>query len=409
MKFQFFVAARYLLSRRKGLFALITTVIGVAGVSVGVAALLTTLSVMNGFQSDIQKRIVGAQSHVAIFGGMDRPGYAKVEKDVLALPEVEAVAPVAFGQAILAFRERSIGLMLKGLDVEKEARVNTLSSSITKGGWKSFVRPGEQEAPPPIVLGAELASNMGLFIGDDVVLISPKSVASAIGIMPKMRKFRVSGFIRTGYYEFDNSMAYLHLDEASNFLSLNGDVTGMEIKLKDINKAEKTAQKIKTIAPFPSVVRTFAQMNRTLYAALKLEKFVMFLILILIVLVAALNIASNLILMGTEKLRDIGLYRAMGATAAHIRGVFFCEGFLIATSGIVIGLALGFTLCWAIATFNFVELPGDIYYVTKVPVDIRLSDVLLIIGGSYLMCFIATLYPAARASSVSPVDAIRYG
>lgn len=409
MKFQLFVAARYLLSKRKGLFALITTVIGVAGVSVGVAALLTTMSVMNGFQSDIQKRIIGAQSHVAIFGGMDQPAYERVEKQVTALPEVEAVAPIVYGQAILAFRDRSIGLMLKGLDVQKEAGVNTLSSSLTKGGWKSFPRPGETESPPPIVLGAELASNMGLFLGDDVVLISPKSVASAIGIMPKMRKFRISGLIRTGYYEFDNSMAYLNLLEASNFLSLNGDVTGMEIKLKDINKAEKAAQKIKLIAPFPSVVRTFAQMNRTLYAALKLEKFVMFLILILIVLVAALNIASNLILMGTEKLRDIGLYRAMGATAAHIRGVFFCEGFLIATSGIVIGLSLGFLLCWAIATFNFVELPGDIYYVTKVPVEIRLSDLLLIIGGSYLMCFVATLYPAARASSVSPVDAIRYG
>lgn len=400
---------RYLKAKRKGLFAIITTIIGVAGVAVGVAALLTTLSVMNGFQDDIQKKITGAQSHIVIFGQLPMTAYHALEAKVTRDPDVEAVSPMVLGQAILTVGGRSMGIMLRGLDPDAERKVSMLEKSFTEGDWSVRKRPGETQPPPPIVLGQELANNLSVWVGDDIILVSPQSITSGMGIFPKMKKFRVSGLLKTGYYEFDATAAYALLPDASDFLGLGGSATGMEVRLHDIQKAPRVAKRLESMAGFPYTVKTFADMNRTLYAALKLEKMVMFIILILIVFVAALNIASNLILLGVEKLRDIGIMRAMGATPANIRRIFLWEGFLIGTMGIALGLALGFLLCWIIATFNIVELPGDIYYVTRVPVSIHTGDIIAIVLGSYVLCFLATVYPSRRASSVSPVEAIHYG
>lgn len=228
-------------------------------------------------------------------------------------------------------------------------------------------------------------------------------------MFPKMKKFRVSGLLRTGYYEFDNTIAYTTLPHASDFLGLKGGVTGVAVKLHNLNQADQAAEEIRQAIGYGYTVRTFAQLNSTLYAALKLEKAVMFIILFLIIIVASLNIAGNLILLGTEKLRDIGLMRAMGASPKMIRKVFMWEAMAIATLGIFLGIALACLLCWIIATFNIVELPGDIYYLTKVPVRMEWTDLLAVVGGSYLICFFAGLYPAAKASRVNPTDAIRYG
>jgi len=405
MTFERFVAVRYL-CRRQGLFAFITTLIGVAGVSVGVAALITTLSVMNGFQTDIKDKIINAQSHILVFGNMNAQTYPEKIKQIEQIPQVAAAAPHIYGQAILTYAGQSTGLIVRGLDPEQERNINTLADSVTEG---SFTPVWAADAPPPVVLGTELAMNIGADIGDDVVLISPQSIATSAGMFPKMKKFRVSGFLRTGYYEFDNTIAYTLLPHASDFLGLKQGVTGIAVKLKDINQADKVAFQIREATGYNYSVRTFAQMNSTLYAALKLEKTMMFIILFLIIGVASLNIAGNLILLGTEKLRDIGILRAMGASPKQIRKVFMWEAMVIATLGITLGLLLAGLLCWVIATFNIVELPGDIYYLTKVPVHMELWDILAVVGGSYLICFIAGLYPAVKASRVHPTDAIRYG
>ena len=406
MKFERFVALRYL-TRRKGLFAIITTLIGVAGVSVGVAALITTLSVMNGFQSDIKTKVIGAQSHILVFGRMPASTYPEQIRKIEQIPLVEAAAPHIYGQAILSYDGQSVGLVVRGLDPEQEKKINSLSRSLTEG---SFVpKDWAADAPAPLVLGTELAAGLGADVGDDVVLISPQSISTSAGMFPKMKKFRVSGLLRTGYYEFDNTIAYAGLADASDFLGLKGGVTGVAVKLHDLNKAEQAAQQIREAIGLGYSVRTFAQLNSTLYAALKLEKAVMFIILFLIIIVASLNIAGNLILLGTEKLRDIGLMRAMGASPKMIRKVFMWEAMVIATLGICLGIALACLLCWIIATFNIVELPGDIYYLTKVPVRMEWSDILAVVGGSYFICFFAGLYPAAKASRVNPTDAIRYG
>lgn len=406
MKFERFVALRYL-TRRKGLFAIITTLIGVAGVSVGVAALITTLSVMNGFQSDIKTKVIGAQSHILVFGRMPASTYPEQIRKIEQIPLVEAAAPHIYGQAILSYNGQSVGLVVRGLDPEQEKKINSLSRSLTEGSFAP--KDWAADAPAPLVLGTELAAGLGADVGDDVVLISPQSISTSAGMFPKMKKFRVSGLLRTGYYEFDNTIAYAGLADASDFLGLKGGVTGVAVKLHDLNKAEQAAQRIREAIGFGYSVRTFAQLNSTLYAALKLEKAVMFIILFLIIIVASLNIAGNLILLGTEKLRDIGLMRAMGASPKMIRKVFMWEAMVIATLGICLGIALACLLCWIIATFNIVELPGDIYYLTKVPVRMEWSDILAVVGGSYFICFFAGLYPAAKASRVNPTDAIRYG
>ncbi|MBR4591927.1 MAG: ABC transporter permease [Elusimicrobiaceae bacterium] len=405
MNFERFIAVRYLI-RRQGLFAFITTLIGVAGVSVGVAALITTLSVMNGFQTDIKDKIIGAQSHILIFGQMNPQTYQEKISQITQLPLVAAAAPHIYGQGIITYEGQSLGLVVRGLDPEQEKNINTLTDSLVEG---TFTPDWEEDAPPPLVLGTELADHLGLEIGDDVVLISPQSISTAAGMFPKMKKFRISGLLRTGYYEFDNSIAYTLLTHASDFLGLKKGVTGIAVKLKNMNTADQAASQIQDLVGYGYSVRTFAQMNSTLYAALKLEKTMMFIILFLIIGVASLNIASNLILLGTEKLRDIGILRAMGASPLHVRKIFMWEAMIIATLGIVLGLLLACLLCWIIATFNIVELPGDIYYLTKVPVRMQLWDIVAVIGGSYLICFVAGLYPAVKASRVHPTDAIRYG
>lgn len=400
MKFETFIALRYLLSRSKGVFTVITTVIGILGVCVGVAALVTTLAVMSGFQNDIKNKVIGAQAHIMIVGSMPEGRYQKVQEAISSVKHVKASAPNILGQAILNFSDYSQGVVIRGLDAEQEKLTSDLPSSLVEG---SFSKEG---VSAPLVLGTELAANMGLDIDDNVVLVSPRSLA---GGLPKMKRFKITGLLKTGYYEFDNTIVYTDIASASDFLGLKGGVTGLSVKLDKLDNAEKAAAAIEEATQGRYAVRTFMQLNSTLYAALKLEKVMMFIILSLIILVASLNITSNLILFGTEKLKDIGLMRAMGASPARIRRIFILEGLYIGSAGVISGIVLALVLCWAITAFDIVQLPGDIYYLTKVPVSLQWTDILSVVLGSYFLCFLSALYPAYRASKVNPVDAIRYG
>lgn len=403
--YEFFIAKRYLKTKRKGLFAIITTIIAITGVAVGVAALLTTLAVMSGFQNDIRTKVIGAQSHVLLFGQMSEKKYKNYQKEIESLKKVSATAPNIHGQAILNYNQNSIGIIVRGMDADQEKNINNLHKSLLSGSFSNT----KNDDTPWVVLGEELAFNMGVDIDDNIILISPKSISTGGGIIPKMKKFQVSGLIKTGYYEFDNSMAYMSLEDSADFLGIPNQVTGISVKLHDLDDAQEVKNEIRKIVGNYYVIRTFEQLNSTLYAALKLEKTVMFIILSLIILVASLNIASNLILLGTEKLKEIGILRAMGAKPKNIKKIFLYEGFLIATTGILSGIALGFLLCLIIDKSNIISLPGDIYYITKVPIKINLMDLFYVVFGSYALCFLAALYPAIRASKVEPVDAIRYG
>ena len=389
---------------------MVTTLIGVSGVTVGVAALITTLSVMNGFQSDIKKKIIDAQAHIIIYGSAGAADGGRLEAAMRKEPQIEAFSPFAVGQAILTFSDRSTGVMVKGLVPQGEFKINRLESSIRAGSWDAL-SPRATPGPsvPAIVLGEELAKNIGAWLDDEIVLVSPKSVATSIGIFPKMRKFRVAGLIHTGYYEFDNTMAYCAIKDAADFFNLAGGANGMGLKLRDIERSGPVAAALKKSLGFQYIVKTYADMNQTLFAALRLEKFVMSLVLALIILVAVFNIASNLLMMSVEKLRDIGILRSVGAGPSFVRRVFFWEGNLIALCGISLGVLLGVGLSLFIARYPVVELPSDIYYVSRVPVEIRFWDVVITALVSYALCMLSAVYPALRASKISPVDAIRYG
>jgi len=405
MPLELFIALRYLRAKRKGLFAFVTTAIGVAGVTVGVAALITTLSVMNGFQSDIEKKIIGAQAHLTIYGAYGKNGQETLEKRVAAEPGVAAVAPFMLGQAIATYRNQTVGIVIKGLDPEKEFKVNDLGKTLSEGSWNDL----KTSSVPGIVLGEELARNLGAWPGETIVLISPKSVATPLGLLPKMQKFRVAGLLHTGYYEYDSTMGYADLGAVRKFLGVDAGASGVGARLVRLDDADAVAKRLRRDLGPEHVVRTYAQMNQTLFRALKLEKTVMFIILTLIILVASLNIASTLILRSVEKTRDIGLLKAMGATPGQIKRIFLAEGFMIGFSGLVMGLGLGLLLCWIIKTYPIVELPGDIYYLTRVPVYVNPWDVAAVMGVGLLLAILATLYPASRAAKVDPVQAIHYG
>ena len=406
MSIELFVALRSLQAKRKGMFAVVTTSIGVAGVTVGVAALITTMSVMNGFQSDIQKKIVGAQAHISIYGAGSALDRADLEATVKTDPEVDATAPFVLGQAILTHGSRSIGLVLKGLDPAREFAVNDLARKLVNGTWDGL---GGEGKTPGSVLGVELADRMDADVGSEVVLVSPQSVATPLGLLPKMQRFKVVGLLKTGYYEYDNGTAWTGLDAASKFLGGEMSASGVGLRLKHLSRADAVAARLRSLLGFRRVVRTYAQNNATLFAALKLEKTVMFIILSLITLVASLSIASTQILRTAEKTRDIGLLKAMGAHAAMIQKIFFVEGVLIGGTGVAAGMGLGFLLSWVIATFKIVELPADIYYLSRVPVDVRPWDVAAVTIMGLTLTILATIYPARRAAKSDPVEAIHYG
>ena len=408
MSASFFIAKRYLLAKRKGLFSMITTVIGVAGVTLAVAALIITLAVMNGFQSDIKQKVIDAQAHVTIYGRFDGEELHQLRDKIAEDRKTEATAPFVLGQAILTSHGRTAGVAVKGLSARLEKGINSLDKSLTHGTWDNFneIKDGE---PASIVLGEELAGNLSIWLDDEVVLVSPQSAAGAMGVLPKMKKFKVTGLIKTGYYEFDNTMAYCPIEAAEDFFGYTGAVAGLGIKMRNIKDSPVEAAELREMLGRGRVVKTYEDMNRNLFAALRLEKFVMSLILSIIILVATFNIASNLLMMSVEKLRDIGILRSMGANPAVIRGIFLWEGNMIALTGILLGIVLGAGISWFVGTYPVIELPSDIYYITKVPVDLRFSDIFLTAAISYLLCMASTVYPAIRASRVSPMDAIRYG
>jgi lipoprotein-releasing system permease protein len=262
---------------------------------------------------------------------------------------------------------------------------------------------------PEIVLGKQLARTLGVYKGDIIYVISPTGILSPIGHVPAMRRFQVTGLFETGMYEFDGSLAYIHLEAAQDLLRMKASVTGIELRVKDIYNAREIADKIISKLGFPFWARDWMQMNRNLFSALKLEKIVMFIILALIILVAAFNIASTLIMMVMEKTRDIAILKTMGATEKSIGKIFVLKGVIIGAVGTGIGVLFGFILCKLLEKYKFIELPGDVYYITTLPVHLEILDIVVIAAAAIVICFLATLYPARQASKLNPVEAIRYG
>jgi lipoprotein-releasing system permease protein len=411
MSFEFFIGSRYLRTKQKQAFISLITVLSIAGVTVGVMALIVVIAVMTGFEYDLKSRILGVESHIVI---MRHNGpfsdYRNILEHVENTDGVEAATPFINSQVILRSSLSLSGAVLRGIDPDSADRViKNLDKVSLKNLKETDQRKSTSIAMPSIILGKELAKNLGVMQGDPVHLISPRGMISPIGHIPTMKRFKVAGLFESGMYEYDRSLAYMHIKDAQKILRMGDSVNGIEVRVNDIYNARNIAGRIVKELGFQYWARDWMQMNQNLFSALKLEKTVMFIILALIVLVAAFNIASTLIMMVMEKTKDIAILKAMGATDKSIRKIFVFKGIVIGSIGTILGVCLGFILCTVLKYYQFIELPGDVYYITTLPVKLELLDVVIIASAAMAISFLATLYPARQASKLDPVEAIRYG
>jgi len=409
MSFEYFIGSRYLRAKQKQAFISLITLLSIAGVTVGVMALIVVIAVMAGFEADLKERILGVESHVVLMRhGGSFTNYPKTLAYLKNVQGVEAATPFIFAQVMLRSKSGVAGAVLRGIDPDTVGQVVKKLDGATLKKRQS-VSTKTKNTVPGIVLGKELAKNLNVSVGDVVYIISPRGMLSPMGHMPAMKRFQVSDYFESGMYEYDGSLAFIHLRDAQRLMRMRDGVTGIEIRVNDIHKANTISKEIRKNLGFPFWTRDWMQMNRNLFSALKLEKTVMFIILALIVMVAAFNIASSLIMMVMEKTRDIAILKAMGATDRSIRKIFIFKGMVIGAVGTFIGVCSGFVLCKLLERYKFIELPGDVYYITTLPVRLQSADVILIAMGALVICFLATLYPARQASDMNPVEAIRFG
>ena len=411
MSFEYFIGGRYLRAKQKETFISLITILSVAGVTVGVMALIVVIAVMAGFESDLKQRILGVESHIVLMRH-DGPfsGYEKISQQINELNRVEAATPFIYSQIMLRSSTGVSGAVLRGIDPESAGSViKILKNSVLQNLKHIERRENLKTFVPGIILGKELAKNLHVLEGDAVYLISSRGMISPIGYLPAMKRFEVVGLFESGMYEYDGSLAYINLKDAQKILNMKGSVTGIEIRVDDIYNARNVAKKIVSELGFPYWARDWMQMNRNLFSALKLEKTVMFIILALIVLVAAFNIASTLIMMVMGKTKDIAILKAMGAMDSSIRKIFIYKGMIIGAVGTLLGVCLGFIVCKLLEKYKFIQLPGDVYYISTLPVRLEALDVFIISSAAMVICFLATLYPANQASKLNPIEAIRYG
>jgi lipoprotein-releasing system permease protein len=395
------VALRHLRSRKQHAFISLITVISIVGVSLGVAALITVIAVMTGFSSYMQDRILGTTSHILV-QGTPAVDDADLVVDRISMHEgVVAASPYVMGQSLLKLDNEVTGVVVRGIDPLREGEVTELAMNMVRGSLKDLNDKG-------VVLGIEMMRIHGVRPGDSVTLVSPTEISSPFGMVPLMERFTVQGIFDTGMYEYDTGLVLITLNAARSFFDLGDKVTGIAVKVEDIYRTHETAASLQKALGYSYWVRDWREMNQNLFSALKLEKITMFVILVLIIIVAAFNIIGTLILVVMEKGKEIAILKAMGATRESIGRIFMLEGLIIGLGGTLLGLILGLVLSWTLANYIFFELPSSVYYVTTIPVKINLLDVAAICLAAVTVCFLATIYPARRASALNPVEILRY-
>jgi lipoprotein-releasing system permease protein len=405
--FELFLGIKYLKAKRKQRFISVITLISILGVMVGVMALIVVLSVMNGFRADLMSKILGVNSHLLVLNLSGTFGdYRQVEEDVRGQEGVVAVTPFVFSQVMLNNGGNVSGAVLRGIDPDSAGEVIDFKGMIKGGSLSSL--SGNVDDLPAVVLGSELAKRIAADIGGVVSIISPEGKLTPLGRTPNTRKFKVSAIFDSGMYEYDASMIYISLNEAQDFLALGDKVTGIEVRVKEVYEAANVAKTIQDRLGYPFWTKDWMVMNRSLFSALKLEKLTMFIILTMIVLVGALNIISTLVMVVMEKTRDVAILRAMGASAKSIMSIFMFQGLLVGVVGTIAGLACGLGICQLLAKYKFINLPSDVYYISKLPVLVEATDVSFVAGAAVVISFLATLYPSWYASRLNPVESFRY-
>ena len=427
MSYELFVSIRHLSAKKSQKFISLNTWISIAGVGLGVMALIVVIAVMSGFSKDLRDKILGTNSHVVV-SNMNRAmveNYDGILKKVRSVKGVIAAAPFIMNQVMLINGDRVSGIVVRGIDPEKEETVSDLGKNMvsgtvsdlkTKSSFSGEIKGREKKNRAGIILGKELLRRLGVGVGDIVSMVSPVSRVTPVGLIPRMKLFKVVGVFESGMYEYDANLSFILLKSAQKFFSMKNGVSGIEVRVADIEQAGNIASVIQNKLGFPYLVRDWMRMNRNLFSALKLEKVVMFIILILIIFVAAFNIVSTLFMLVMEKAKEIAILKSMGASCSSIMKIYSYQGLVIGLVGTFLGCATGFVIVPNLneivssieSIFGIVAFPSDVYYLDRLPSKIQYMDSFLIIIFSVVICLVASLYPAWRASKLDLVDGLRY-
>ena len=430
MQFELFVAARYLRAKRRQAVIGVITVISIVGVAAGVASLIIALAINNGFRQDLQDRLLGSTSHINLLR-VEADGirnWQPLLSDLEKQPHVAAGAPAIYEQVLISRGARAQGAVLKGIIPQEENKVSDLLASVKVGSATALYTtdtattaqtpPDTDEPNPlsariisslaPIVLGKDMADQLGATVGSLVTVTSPQGELTPFGIVPKYARFRVVGIFSSGFYDYDNTWAFIRLSDAQRLFDLSDVVSVLEFKVDDIYKAAEIGRNLEAAAGKGFMSTNWMEQNRALFRALRLERVVTFITIGLIVFVAALNILISLIMMVMEKTRDIAVLVSMGAKKRQVRRIFMYQGVLIGVVGTVIGLVLGYSISWAAGHYHLLSLSAEVYSIDYVPFAPRVWDAVLVSVVAIGISFVATLYPSWSAARVLPAEALRY-
>jgi lipoprotein-releasing system permease protein len=410
--FELFIGWRYTRAKRRNHFISFISLVSMAGIALGIAALITVMSVMNGFEREIRTRILGVASHIQINGGeRGLADWEAVARQAKANPEVLAAAPYVVAQGLVSTGSGVRGVFVRGVIPEMEDRVADIGRHMVAGKLADL-KAGEFG----IVLGIGLARSLRVQVGDRVTLVAPQGQVTPAGLIPRLKQFRVVGVFRVDHNEYDSALAMTRLEDAQVLYRLEGAVSGVRLKLKDLYKAPPVARALALSSPVETYVSDWTQQHANYFRAIQIEKRMMFIILTLIIAVAAFNLVSTLVMVVTDKHPDIAILRTLGASPAEIMRVFVVQGAFIGVAGTVLGVVLGVALALNIdvvvpaieRAFNFQVLSAEVYYITELPSDLRWRDAASVAVVSLLLAFVATIYPSWRASRVNPAEALRY-
>jgi lipoprotein-releasing system permease protein len=419
MQFELFIASRYLRAKRRQAVIGIITIISIIGVAAGVASLIVALAINNGFRQDLQDRLLSSTSHINLLrvqsdGIRDwQPLLQRLEK----MPHVIAGAPAIYEQVLISRGARAQGGILKGIIPQDERKVSSILNTVTQGSAVTLdASPAKAEGNseeagsslPPIVLGKDMADQLGASVGTVITVTSPQGELTPFGVVPKYKRFKVAGIFASGFYDYDSSWAFIRLSDAQRLFDLSDVVSVLEFKVDDIYKAGELGRQLEKEAGKGFMSTNWMEQNHALFHALRLERLVTFITIGLIVFVAALNILISLIMMVMEKTRDIAVLVSMGAKRKQIRRIFIYQGVLIGVVGTVIGLIAGYVISWAAGTYHLVSLSAEVYSIDYVPFAMRAQDGILVAVVAIGISFIATLYPSWSAARVLPAEALRY-
>ncbi|MBI1921502.1 MAG: lipoprotein-releasing ABC transporter permease subunit [Geobacter sp.] len=422
MPYELLIALRYLRAKRKSAFISIITIISTAGVTLGVMALIVVLAVMTGFEEDLKEKILGTNAHIVVLkSGGGIASYPDVMEKLKKFDGVVAATPFVYSQVMISSGRNVSGVVLRGVETKTDPQVTNLHKALIEGKLTDLENSppplaGKEPPLPGVIIGKELAKNLNIFVGDKVSIISPTGAMTPLGMVPKMKRFRIVGLFNTGMFEYDSTLAYVGIGEAQEFLGLGSEVTGIQLKVRDVYATAGIAREINTRLGFPYFARDWMEMNRNILFALKTEKVVMFIILTLIVLVAAFGIASMLFMVVMEKSKDIAILKAMGASGRSIMKIFVLEGLAIGVAGTIGGVVSGLLVASRLESIvGFVQkLTGfelfskDVYYLDRFPSQVVPMDVLVISVTAIAVSLAATLYPAWQASRLPPAEGLRY-